>query len=90
VTGDWYYSVSCTLLSLRTYKSGKGFTSMTRLNTGVYSITCLKTGKRYIGSTAQGFNIRLKTHLNSLRANKHINTKLQRAWNKYTESQFIF
>ena len=49
---------------------------------GVYQIYNSITGKRYIGSSIN-VEIRLKTHFNKLKNNKHINQHLQNAWNKY-------
>lgn len=60
---------------------------------GVYKITNLVTGKIYIGSTKSqgkrkpnenGFYNRFRTHLTSLKKNKHSNKHLQRSWNKYS------
>ena len=57
--------------------------------TGVYKISCLQTGKFYIGSAHSLIN-RKRTHLSCLRKNNHRNSKLQRAWNKYGEQNFQF
>lgn len=57
--------------------------------TGIYIITCLINGRRYIGS-AINIEKRWSEHLRMLRGNYHDNSKLQRAWNKYTEEQFTF
>jgi group I intron endonuclease len=57
--------------------------------TGVYKISCLTTGKFYIGS-AHSLVKRKRTHLSCLRNKKHRNSKLQRAWEKYGEENFIF
>lgn len=54
---------------------------------GVYAITDSNTQKSYIGfSTNVGR--RLRSHLNSLRSNKHINRELQSAWNATKGSTF--
>ncbi|MEH2094003.1 GIY-YIG nuclease family protein [Nostoc sp.] len=58
--------------------------------TGIYVIINRDTGKRYIGSTTASFRRRWDNHKRSLRTNKHHSTKLQRAWNKYTEFRFEF
>lgn len=56
---------------------------------GIYRITCLSTDKFYIGSS-QNCRARTTSHLHDLRHNMHSNPKLQRAFNKYGENQFIF
>lgn len=55
----------------------------------VYGITCIITGRTYIGSTS---NIaqRLCAHKSSLKMNKHIIKTFQDDWNKYGEKMFIF
>lgn len=57
---------------------------------GIYSITNTINGKRYIGQTKQLFKIRWNQHKALLRKNKHFNPHLQRAWNLFGESSFIF
>lgn len=49
---------------------------------GIYSITCNESGAVYIGSACNFFR-RWKRHLNELNCGKHLNTHLQRAWDKY-------
>lgn len=56
---------------------------------GIYKITCIPTGKIYIGSSVN-VRDRRTSHFGSLRQNKHANLHLQRAWNKYGESAFTF
>ena len=56
---------------------------------GIYKIICLSTGKFYVGSSID-VRKRWRQHLNKLRSNKHVNKKLQNAWNKYTEQNFLF
>jgi group I intron endonuclease len=60
--------------------------------TGIYQIRHLASDKRYIGSAAFGIGVKLRfrQHRNLLRQNKHYAVKLQRAWNKYGESAFMF
>lgn len=57
---------------------------------GIYSITNIVNGKRYIGSTRRPFAARWKEHRTELRAAKHWNTHLQNSWNKYGEKAFQF
>src|SRR6266581_8950197 len=56
---------------------------------GIYRITCIVTGKFYIGS-AINLCKRKNIHLHALRRNTHENPKLQNAWNKYGEPTFTF
>lgn len=55
----------------------------------VYKITCVVTGRVYIGSTIN-YNKRRNLHLSSLRRGTSHCIKLQRAFNKYGEKCFIF
>ena len=55
---------------------------------GIYKIQS-RDGKVYIGSTIN-MSKRWKEHENALRANKHVNMKLQAAWNKYGAEYFTF
>lgn len=59
------------------------------MTTGVYQITCIPTGKRYIGSSCN-VEGRWKDHCAKLNRNCHYNFYLQRAWNKYGQSVFGF
>lgn len=56
---------------------------------GIYKITCTVNGKIYIGSSVNIYR-RWRDHKNELRRGVHSNSHLQRAWNKYEESTFIF
>lgn len=58
-------------------------------NCGIYRIVDVRNGKCYYGSS---INIRVRwiVHLRSLRKNVHENAYLQRSFNKYGESNFIF
>ena len=56
---------------------------------GIYQIANTKTGKRYVGR-ARIFRARWNAHRHKLRNNKHANSHLQRAWNKYGEESFLF
>ena len=46
-------------------------------------------GKRYIGQSSQKDQQRLWEHKTHLKKGTHQNIHLQRAWNKYTESNFV-
>lgn len=59
------------------------------MKSGVYKITNVKNGKFYIGS-AKDIDRRWWEHKNDLKKNKHINPKLQHAWNFYGETNFDF
>lgn len=56
---------------------------------GIYKITCVVTGKFYIGSSLS-IRIRWTSHKNTLKRNKHANSYLQHAWNKYGSENFLF
>jgi group I intron endonuclease len=56
---------------------------------GVYRIKNKINKKCYYGSS-KNIEKRWKTHLNQLKNKKHVNSILQRAWNKYGEDNFIF
>lgn len=53
----------------------------------VYKITNLANGKIYVGSTTN-YRVRRVQHFSELRCGRHSNSHLQRAFNKYGESQF--
>lgn len=55
---------------------------------GIYKIENLIDGKIYIGQTVN-YRRRIKSHLSSLKRNKHHNEHLQRAFNKYGEGAFV-
>lgn len=54
---------------------------------GIYMITCLAGGERYIGSSYDIYK-RLREHLGHLVRNDHVNHYLQAAWNRYGEFAF--
>jgi|APSaa5957512622_1039677.scaffolds.fasta_scaffold01421_17 group I intron endonuclease len=59
------------------------------MKAGVYNITHLASGKRYIGSSVD-IPSRFRAHRRMLRKGKHQNVHLQRAWDKYGEAAFTF
>ncbi len=56
---------------------------------GIYSITHKKSGKRYIGS-AMNIRGRWNMHRHRLRQGTHHSPHLQAAWDKYGEAAFVF
>lgn len=56
---------------------------------GVYAIVNLLNNKKYIGSSSS-IRRRYRQHFNELCNNKHSNTILQRAFNKYGQKHFGF
>ncbi len=56
---------------------------------GIYKIRNLINNKIYVGST-KNIKARWAKHKALLRHNKHQNTHLQNAWNKYGEGAFVF
>lgn len=59
------------------------------MTTGVYTITCISTNKIYVGC-GTSIEMRFNWHRTLLRRNKHPNGRLQNAWNKYEEKNFLF
>jgi group I intron endonuclease len=57
---------------------------------GIYSITHVESGKRYIGSTYCNFYDRFCAHRSTLRRKCHSSILLQRAWDKYGINAFKF
>lgn len=57
--------------------------------TGIYFIVNTITKKFYIGST-RDYELRKRTHINTLNINKHHSYRLQRAWNKSGADAFEF
>lgn len=55
----------------------------------VYSITCMKTGKKYFGRS-QEIEKRWRAHKNMLRRGNHNNSLLQAEWSLYGENSFEF
>jgi len=56
---------------------------------GIYKITNTVNNKIYIGC-ASNIRTRVNGHLYDLRRNMHSNSYLQKSWNKYGESIFVF
>jgi len=56
---------------------------------GIYKIVCKSTNDFYIGSSVN-VRTRLWNHVNKLLREKHDNSHLQRAWNKYKIENFEF
>lgn len=59
------------------------------LKSGIYQIKNITNNKLYIGSSLR-IKKRWQWHRSMLRLNKHYNSYLQNAWNKYGEKSFIF
>jgi group I intron endonuclease len=59
------------------------------METGIYKISA-PSGKFYIGSTTVSFKRRWSGHKCEFRKNRHTNTHLQHAWNKYGEDRIVF
>lgn len=55
---------------------------------GVYKITCLASGKCYIGSS-QSIRDRIGSHITRLNGKYHHNPIVQNAWNKYGPELFV-
>jgi group I intron endonuclease len=58
-------------------------------NIGIYEIRCLISGKSYVGSS-KSIRSRWSQHRNALRRGNHTSPRLQQAWNKHGERQFVF
>jgi group I intron endonuclease len=56
----------------------------------IYQIVSRATGRRYIGSTTRSPTLRWQEHKTQLRAGKHFNSRLQKAFLKYGEDNFLF
>lgn len=56
---------------------------------GVYSIICLSTGRRYVGST-KGFRGRYSNHKKDLKDGVHDNKRLQSSWDSLGADNFEF
>ena len=57
--------------------------------TGIYCITCLKTGEKYVGQSTS-IKRRWGTHKRELKNNIHYNKHMQRTYNKYGEDSFVY
>jgi group I intron endonuclease len=58
-------------------------------NVGIYEIKCIVSGKSYVGSS-KSIGHRWGEHRRLLRIGKHPSPRLQRAWIKHGEAQFVF
>ena len=58
-------------------------------NTGIYKIENILDGKIYIGSS-KNLKQRLNSHKRELKNNKHVNKRLQNAYNKYGDNNFYY
>lgn len=56
---------------------------------GIYMILCVPNNKAYVGQSSS-IKRRWSEHRKYLRHNKHPNDYLQKCWNKYGESSFLF
>lgn len=56
---------------------------------GIYEIKCLVSSKSYVGSSFQIYH-RWYQHRTLLRHCKHRSPRLQQAWNKHGEANFVF
>lgn len=59
------------------------------MTSGIYQITNQVNGKRYIGSSVN-LRKRWRDHLSALRYKRHGNRHLQRAFDKHSETIFVF
>ena len=59
------------------------------MDSGIYTITNLINSKLYVGYSIT-VPARRRCHIHDLKNNIHDNEKLQRAWNKYGEDNFLF
>ncbi len=59
------------------------------MNCYIYQIINQITHEKYVGQTTN-FSRRQSGHLCALRQNRHPNPKLQNAWNKYGENNFVW
>lgn len=60
-----------------------------KVQSGIYCIENKVTAKKYIGQSGN-VDDRWRRHQNELNNNKHHNSYLQNAWNKYGKDKFIF
>jgi group I intron endonuclease len=58
-------------------------------NCGIYQIQCVVSGKLYIGSS-KSIRMRWSHHRSKLRVGSHPSPRLQQAWNKHGERNFVF
>lgn len=59
------------------------------MDSGIYQITCLVNGKRYIGSSVE-LKQRWSNHKSDLRKRRHANIHLQRCYDKHGAANLAF
>lgn len=59
-------------------------------NATIYAITCVPTGRVYVGMSTTSVRDRWRTHRSDLRCGRHKNRFLTAAWRKYGRSAFRF
>lgn len=62
---------------------------MSETRCGIYEIRCRVSNKVYVGSS-KSIHQRWARHRNALRNGSHTTPRLQRAWNKHGEDNFVF
>jgi len=56
---------------------------------GIYKITCVPTGRFYIGSAAD-IRLRWLSHMSTLALRTHHSSRLQKAWEQHGAERFVF
>ena len=82
-------NTECGLTGSTLPESGKKHGQDTGETSGIYKIVNTVNGKYYVGSSDQLYR-RWQIHYNRLDGNRHENSHLQNAWNKYGEDAFQF
>jgi|10_taG_2_1085330.scaffolds.fasta_scaffold109711_2 hypothetical protein len=73
------------------YKNNKNLKKeyVKNLPAGIYTITCNKNGRKYIGCSTE-LPRRKASHFRNLKKQKHVNRYLQNDYNKYGDDSFEF